>query len=149
MKKEFKIGMFVGLAVIIVAVIYFSTRKSSSVESVAVAPVAEPNILASDVNAPPQFDANSAMPLPGKPSADANVTAAPPTTHSSDSSTFEQSSPITTQRFHVVRKGDTLSSISQKYYGSTKKVDKIFEANRSILKSKNSLKIGMKLAIPE
>jgi LysM repeat protein len=56
---------------------------------------------------------------------------------------------ITPQRFHVVRKGETLSEISYKYYGSTGKWRKIFEANRGTLKDANTVMSGTKLIIPE
>ncbi len=49
---------------------------------------------------------------------------------------------------YVVQGGDTLSKISLKVYGTTKHWQQIFEANKDILHSPNSLKIGMKLRIP-
>jgi nucleoid-associated protein YgaU len=154
MKKEYKIGMFVALVVIFVVIVTFAMHKGNGIEQRESArPVAEPNLIAAEVNAPPRFDANSATPLPGM-HIDANAPAATssqPSSIGGSSSAVEQTEPIETQKFYVVRKGDTLSSISQKYYGNTKKssIDKIFEANRSVLKSKNSLKPGMKLTIPK
>ena len=53
------------------------------------------------------------------------------------------------QRFHIVRKGETLSEISYKYYGSTGKWRKIFEANRGTLKDANTVRSGTKLIIPD
>jgi nucleoid-associated protein YgaU len=53
------------------------------------------------------------------------------------------------ERIHVVAAGDTLTGIAQKYYGDASKWNKIFEANRDILPSSNSLQIGQKLKIPE
>lgn len=51
--------------------------------------------------------------------------------------------------FYTVGKGDMLSTISQKVYGTSKKWQKIYDANRDVLKDPNALKVGMKLRIPE
>jgi tetratricopeptide (TPR) repeat protein len=52
-------------------------------------------------------------------------------------------------RHHVVVRGDTLSSISMKYYGSRSKVGDIVAANRGVLQDKNTpLKLGATLNIP-
>ncbi|MCK6448209.1 MAG: LysM peptidoglycan-binding domain-containing protein [Planctomycetes bacterium] len=51
--------------------------------------------------------------------------------------------------FYTVAKGDVLSTISQKVYGTSKKWQKIYDANRDVLKDPNALKVGMKLRIPE
>lgn len=49
---------------------------------------------------------------------------------------------------YTVKKGDTLQEISQKYYGTTKKYQKIYQANKSKIKDPNKLTVGMKLTIP-
>lgn len=56
---------------------------------------------------------------------------------------------ITTQRFHIIQKGETLSEIAYKYYGSAAKWNKILDANRSVIKDVNKLKPGTKIIIPE
>ncbi|MCE9595842.1 MAG: LysM peptidoglycan-binding domain-containing protein [Planctomycetes bacterium] len=56
---------------------------------------------------------------------------------------------VSADGFYVVQKGDVLGSISQKVYGSAKKWQKIYDANRDVLKDANALKVGMKLRIPE
>ena len=52
------------------------------------------------------------------------------------------------ERIYVVQYDDSLSKISLKMYGSAVKWRIIYEANRDVLPSANSLKIGMKLRIP-
>ncbi|MEK7866976.1 MAG: LysM peptidoglycan-binding domain-containing protein, partial [Planctomycetota bacterium] len=53
------------------------------------------------------------------------------------------------KKVHVVGEGDSLSTISQKHFGTTKHWKAIFEANRGILSSPDALSVGMKLVIPE
>jgi nucleoid-associated protein YgaU len=49
---------------------------------------------------------------------------------------------------HVVRAGDTLSRISQKYYGTPAQWKKIFEANQDDIPFPNALTVGQELIIP-
>ena len=49
---------------------------------------------------------------------------------------------------HTVESGDTLSTISQRYYGTPSRYMDIYQANRDRLKTANALKIGQKLRIP-
>lgn len=58
-------------------------------------------------------------------------------------------SPVTAETIHEVQRGDTLSSIAGKYFGSQAKFQEIFNANRDQLRDANDLKIGMKLRIPD
>jgi tetratricopeptide (TPR) repeat protein len=51
-------------------------------------------------------------------------------------------------RTHVVQKGDTLQSLALRYYGTRAAWEKIYAANRTILPSKDQLKIGQELTIP-
>ena len=50
---------------------------------------------------------------------------------------------------HAVQRGDTLSSLSRQYYGTSAKWRDIYNANRDILKSESeTLRLGMELRIP-
>jgi hypothetical protein len=49
---------------------------------------------------------------------------------------------------YTVQKGDTLQKISNKFFGTTKKWMKIFEANKSVLKTPNSIYPGKTIIIP-
>jgi len=51
-------------------------------------------------------------------------------------------------RVHVVQKGDTLYSLALRYYGTRVGWEKIYQANRSDLPSKDQLKVGQQLLIP-
>ena len=52
-------------------------------------------------------------------------------------------------RTHVVEPGDTLTKISEKFYGTTTRWQDILNANRDQLPAANRLKPGMELTIPE
>ena len=54
-----------------------------------------------------------------------------------------------TGKLYVVKPGDTLGGIAQKFYGKASMEDVIFRANSKKLKNRNSLSIGMSLVIPE
>ena len=56
--------------------------------------------------------------------------------------------PTPSGRTHIVQKGDTLQSLALRYYGTRSAWEKIFAANRTILSSKDHLKIGQQLVIP-
>lgn len=49
---------------------------------------------------------------------------------------------------YTVSKGDTLQKISKKFYGTTKKWNKIFEANMDTLKAPDRIRPGQILNIP-
>jgi nucleoid-associated protein YgaU len=56
-------------------------------------------------------------------------------------------------KIYVVQDGDNLAKIAQKYYGAvtgnkTINVNRIFEANRRLLKSADDINVGQKLIIP-
>ncbi len=66
-----------------------------------------------------------------------------------DVSQYVQAEKIKTQRFHIVRKNQTLSAISRQYYGTANKWKKIFDANRDVIKDPNKINTGIKLIIPD
>lgn len=49
---------------------------------------------------------------------------------------------------YTVQKNDTLQKISQKFYGTTKKWHKIFEANQGVLRSPDKIRPGQVINIP-
>lgn len=49
---------------------------------------------------------------------------------------------------YTVQKGDTLQKISQKFFGTTKKWNKIYEANREALKGPNKIYPGQVIDVP-
>lgn len=58
----------------------------------------------------------------------------------------DDSGPSTTA--HRVEEGESLWSIAKRFYGRGSRWGEIYEANRSILKNSDALKVGMTLTIP-
>ena len=63
-----------------------------------------------------------------------------------DRMTVEKSS--AQSRFYTVKSGDTLSQISKDHYGDANKYDRIFQANRPMLKDPDKIYPGQVLRIP-
>lgn len=65
--------------------------------------------------------------------------------HIDDSPTPTAAQPV---RVHKIADGDTLSALSQKYYGDATAAGGIFEANRDVLADPDLLPIGREIQIP-
>ncbi len=136
MPKDLKIGILLGLVLVAAAVGWLATRPSLSVRSrMQLSHNAGQQQLSTE-HAPLIADSQNAS------SAETNQTNIP------DFTVYEQTEKIKTQKFHIVRKGQTLSGIAEQYYGSAKKWQKIHDANRKIIKDVNKLRPGTKLIIP-
>ena len=59
-----------------------------------------------------------------------------------------ENAPVQDFESYTVGKNDTLQKISKKFYGTTKKWMKIYEANKDVLHSPNKLYAGQTLKIP-
>lgn len=145
MQKDLKIGMAAGLILVTIVAAILSTHKSLSVESRIVQPEnTEPQPKPIETIQPPRFvaelpDSTTFAIKPNETKLSANT-----------SFTQEQDTKKTeTKRFHIVRKGQTLSEISYKYYGSANNWQKILDTNRGKIKNANRLKPGTKLFIPD
>ncbi len=49
---------------------------------------------------------------------------------------------------YVVQPGDSLSKIAKNFYGSTRYTDFVYESNRDVLRSKDSIRVGQTLKLP-
>jgi LysM repeat protein len=56
--------------------------------------------------------------------------------------------PASVPRTHTVQSGDTLSTISSRYYGTPSRWIDIYQANRDRLRNENALKVGQVIRIP-
>lgn len=155
MQKDFKIGMALGLVLITVVIVWLSTRPSLSIKARVLSPASavhrKKEIPLYSNNAGPRKETA----IDGNPTEQAKslivVDKPPPADEQKlpEFSANEQSKEIKTERFHIVRSGETLTNISYKYYGSADKWQKILDANRSRLKDANTLIPGMRLTIPQ
>jgi nucleoid-associated protein YgaU len=134
MQKDFKIGMALGLVLVIVVVVGLSTRPSLSIKARALSPHSAVHRKIGIPSLSHSTEPRKETAISGSPAKQANN---------------EQLKEIKEERFHIVRAGETLSNISYKYYGSADKWQKILGANRSRLKDANTLIPGMRLTIPQ
>ena len=65
-----------------------------------------------------------------------------------DFSNVQSGSSTTATKIYVVKSGDSLSKIAKAEYGDANAWNKIFEANKDILKDPNKIYPGQKLKIP-
>jgi LysM repeat protein len=155
MQKDFKIGMALGLVLITVVIVRLSTRPSLSIK----ARVLSPHSAVHRKRGIP-LHSHSAGPrketaIDGNPTKQAKslivIDKPPPADELKlpEFSANEQSKEIKTERFHIVRSGETLSDISRQYYGSADKWQKILGADRLPIENPSKLKPGTKLIIPE
>jgi 5'-nucleotidase / UDP-sugar diphosphatase len=150
MQKDFKIGLAIGVTLAAAAVLWLATlpnlsaraRALEAASNIKPSPKTTP-IVPSPVTspAPPDSEIRN-TPAPSKPV----VSKVEPVEGNDGQQAANTEQP---QRIHVVQKGDTLSSISAKYYGSAKQWRKIVLANRDNLPDPNRLTPGVKLIIPE
>jgi nucleoid-associated protein YgaU len=125
MQKDFKIGLFVGMVVVASATIWLCTQPMFSTKSRAVQ---------TPSNIPPNLAQIN------------NETKPPPVIQQTTIPDTNLEKPL---RIHVVQKGETLSQIAEKYYGSPRNWLKILNANRAALPDPNRLVPGFRLFIPE
>jgi 5'-nucleotidase len=141
MQKDFKIGLAIGVTLAAGAAIWLATLPNLSARARALQ-------AASNINpspkTPPDIPPSVTSPQP----IDTEI----PNTNNEQPTTNNEQRTMNTepsQKIHIVQKGDTLSSISAKYYGSARQWRKIVLANRNNLPDPNRLTPGSKLLIPQ
>ena len=169
MKKDYKIGMVVGLVAIVVVGAWFGLKGRSSPRAgyaQGESPLSQgPNQIGPGYTLGPGQPTAATSPLAASPSVrpdpnrvtDRTLAGGPwqPGTPSGPSSPQGQPvqavtpPPATPTRTHVVLEGETLSDISDRYYGTPNRWDKIVRANQSTLKDPDRIYPGMKLVIPD
>ena len=143
MQKDLKIGLALGLVLVASALLWLATRPSLS-------PIARMSRIPDATPAQQSFEpvnethtAEDQQPaIKPQPELPAPPEGVPGTAQ------YEQAEKIKTQKFHIVIKGQTLTQISQKYYGSAGNWEKILDANQDKIKEPNKLIPGTKLIIP-
>ncbi len=132
MPKDFKIGMLLGLVVVIGALLWLSTHPDlSAIAGITALGNGEAQRKIMEQNG---FAPNS----PGGRSVE---------TETEDER--KETKVVEGPRYHMVLDGETLSGISFQYYDSEHKWQKILDANKNTIKDVKNLKLGMRLIIPE
>ena len=129
------------MVVVIAATIYLATRPDLSFKRLR----------------PPSVPASRQSPTQPPAAPDSLDTPRPPAPQESppedpgtrDWTAYEQTEKIPTEKFHIVRKTETLSDVARQYYGSPAKWQKIYNANRNVVTNPNALRPGTKLILPE
>jgi len=174
--KDFKIGLISGVVLGFVALIWVATRPSQSPKARMLGPTTASSQEALPLGfltpSPEKTEPTNPAPRPSQttntlppsllteepeiaraPSpAPTRPTRRPPQERRPDepnTSREQRREKITTTRFHIVQRGETLSSISQLYYGSAHRWQKILEANPEAIKDANKISPGTKLTIPD
>ena len=153
MQKDLKIGMALGLVLVVVAALWLSTRPSLSTKARMLGS-REATSLHSHNTEPQQESTEQTRSAPNLPNTSSTNTTTEIKAEQSnvpDLIVHEQRATNKQQdmKFHIVRKGETLYDISHKYYGSANKWQKICDANRKTIKDVNRLAPGAKLIIPD
>ncbi len=90
--------------------------------------------------------ASEEQPIPVSKPVTTPVVAMPETSQTASRS-VKLESPASQQQY-TVKAGDTLSKLAERFYNSMAKWERIYEANKDILKNPNYIYIGQKLTIP-
>ena len=149
MSTELKIGVVLGIVVVVVALVFFVGQEEEPTVAPAAIPV-EPIELEDEPEpvdvAPPAVEEE---PVPE------SVEMVPPKSVEEEVEVPSEpevvpvaEEPKVEPRYHVVGKNETLFGISQKYYGQGRHWKVILEANRDVIKDENKLTVGWKLRIP-
>jgi nucleoid-associated protein YgaU len=158
MQKDLKIGLIVGLAIVSAAGLWLATRPSltphgrlSDRGSTGPTESVKPPVVGSGAPATGDSQRHDGSGTTAPRASIRRAVAEGPTERNSLAAPamHVQDEAIRAQRFHFVRKDETLSKISYEYYGSAGKWRKIFDANRGTVKDPHVVRPGTKLIIPD
>jgi len=141
MRKDFKTGMLFGLGLSLAVVFWLSSSESFSIKT---------QVLNSSINpdseAPSENDVRYSTALPDYTGNSGNIKI------SKDNNSSGQAHQITPlegkERIHIVKRDETLTSISYQYYGSNQ-WKKIYNANKARIKNPDVVLPGTRLVIPD
>ena len=80
---------------------------------------------------------------------DAEGTAAVPAADKGAAPAKTPAAPAVKYTEYVVKPGDSLSVIAKKFYKDGRLFDRIYEANKDVIKNPNRLPLGLKIRIPQ
>jgi nucleoid-associated protein YgaU len=159
MQNDIKIGIIVGIVVVVAAAVLFVSRGKDNeapgpditpppdIEQPAVpVPTPEPVIVEPKLQPKPEVPTTTTTEKP-------EIVVTPPQTEIkeplvSPPPVVIPEPEVLKPRYHTVAQGDSLYTIAEQYYGHGKFSNAIFEANRTIIKDPDKLQAGWKLRIP-
>ncbi len=145
MQRDLKTGLVLGLVLVALAAVWLSTRPSLSIKARTLHSRKAGSPEEITIDEQPRFITD----LPNTASIETTAAVKSEQSNVSDFAVHEQPEKTKPPKFHIVRKGETLSNISYKYYGSAGKWQKILNANRKAIKDPRKLRPGTRLIIPE
>jgi nucleoid-associated protein YgaU len=145
MQEDLKIGLLLGLVLVSAAALWLATRPSLSPRA-RIQQLHNAGARQENSGSPGNLSKNE---LTNESTENNQLPIIDDQPELQDSTIHEQAEKIEPQKFHIVSKGETLSKISYKYYGSAGKWHKIFDANRKTIKDPDKVTPGTKLIIPD
>jgi nucleoid-associated protein YgaU len=159
MRRDLKIGMLIGVGVVICATVALSLWPGASVEErvrqtmlqaagseTPTPPTSKPGTLVIPEHKVTATNESFIRPFAGevrpKPDPGTAVQTGP-------GPAAEPAKAKPAETIHIVGQGETLSKIAQHYYGSSAQWQKILQANSAVLKAPEKIKPGMRLVIPD
>ena len=165
MGKDYKTGLVAGMILAVIALIWVATRPSLGPEARMMRSAKAASQASGPGAANPEATADSGrgdnpqseIPNPQSKklstqearSPTSGALSSPQPGPTQNLSAYELPEKIKTTRFHIVRKEETLSTISQQYYGTPNNWRKILDANKDAVKDANKIQPGTKLIIPD
>jgi nucleoid-associated protein YgaU len=150
MQKDFKIGLFIGLFLVVAGLIWLSTLPSLSIASrfrdIQNAEANPLNSIFHSPTTPKSAPAQTAIKTQNSQPVKSRTGTPAATTEKKPAESGQPAIPPD-QRYHIVLRGQTLSDIAKQYYGSASKWTKIKNANPSI--NPDRLSPGTRLLIPQ
>ncbi|MDH7598083.1 MAG: LysM peptidoglycan-binding domain-containing protein [Sedimentisphaerales bacterium] len=136
MTTDYKVGLALGIGLAVLLVVFFVTRPrrlpssapAQSSQEVPTQQISPP--VPAPVAGPNEAQIQVPVPAPIEPIAPSVPPPRP-------------------QRVHVVREGETLSDIAERYYGTPNRWLRIYKANESVIKDPDRIYPGMRLVIPD
>jgi nucleoid-associated protein YgaU len=146
MNKDYKIGLMIGLGLVIASSIWLATRPSLRIDQPV--PFDKSSQHTSNQQRPesPEQDDYAANTIILNNDSDLKPNTQPVIPELEPEPQYDPEA-LKTTKFHFVRPGDSLSSIAKTYYGSTGDWEKIAKANN--IDKPHNIKVGQKLIIPE
>lgn len=153
MQKDFKMGIIIGLFLVVLALIWLAAQPSSSIfarlrniqQAQADSGSNSGNLSTTSKSSAPSASQSKSSSSPQSP-IPSSVIVEEKSKVESATRMADKSADVPGQRFHIVMKGQTLADIARLYYGSTSKWTKIRDANPSI--NPDKLSPGTRLYIP-